>query len=334
MMRSAIAAAVLLASHVAFAQPRSDADKLFDEGLKLFDAGKYDEACAKFEQSIAKDPRAVGTLMNLARCNERRGKTATALALFQEAFDRAVEANLAAARDKAKERIAALSAQVPVIQLSRATAPLPNEKLVIDDKVVAAGTTELRLDPGAHTLVLTAPGRLPYETTFEARAGTQTVQLREPEAPASTTDPTGSTGPTGPTGAMGATVQPRLEPPNRSRKRVGQGLVLGGGVLAIGAGVLAIVAKRDYDHQFVDPDGDGPLLAPCGSFPAINGKPACNVDGQQHTDRDRTFGVAATILGAAGIAIAGAGVYLWLTAPSDGVAVVPTGTGVALVGRF
>jgi hypothetical protein len=102
----------------------------------------------------------------------------------------------------------------------------------------------------------------------------------------------------------------------------------------IGAGAIAILAKRDYDAQFVDPDGTGPLLAPCGAFPSINGKPACNEDGQLHTVRDRNLGTVATIVGITGIAVAGTGLVLWLTAPSERVTIAPTGNGVAIVGRF
>src|SRR6185503_2589963 len=107
---------------------------------------------------------------------------------------------------------AALTLQAPVIRLYRVKPALPNEKLVVDDKVVPTGVTELRLDPGVHTLVLTAPGRLPFETTFEARPTTQTtVQVQEPEAPATTPVQPPTSPPLVP------------EPPYKSpRKRIGQ----------------------------------------------------------------------------------------------------------------
>src|SRR5687768_12791848 len=72
--------------------------KLFEEGRAELQAGRPDAACKKFEQSIRKDPRAVGTLLNLALCNERQGKIASALALFVEAYDRATEAGEAEQR--------------------------------------------------------------------------------------------------------------------------------------------------------------------------------------------------------------------------------------------
>ena len=85
-MRAAVLAALCVARTV-HAEPtandKTEADHLFDEGRALLAKGNADAACTKFEQSIAKDPRAVGTLLNLALCNERRGKVATALRLFQ-----------------------------------------------------------------------------------------------------------------------------------------------------------------------------------------------------------------------------------------------------------
>ncbi len=77
-MRCWLVAAIVTAfSASAFAQEPTEADRLFQEGRDLLAAGKPDEACAKFELSIKKDPRAVGTLLNLALCNERLGKLAT-----------------------------------------------------------------------------------------------------------------------------------------------------------------------------------------------------------------------------------------------------------------
>src|SRR5687768_14050398 len=125
--------------------------KLFDEGRAELEAGRADAACKKFEQSIRKDPRAVGTLLNLALCNERQGKVASALALFIEAYDRANEANQVEQRRAAEEHIATLRTQVPVVAISYAGPHLTGEKLLIDDRVVAQDEREVPLDPGPHT---------------------------------------------------------------------------------------------------------------------------------------------------------------------------------------
>src|SRR5687768_8531645 len=71
-----VAAVVVLASARgrALAQPRDAAagEALFIEGRRLMKVGDRPAACAKFAESQRLDP-AVGTLANLADCEEQRG---------------------------------------------------------------------------------------------------------------------------------------------------------------------------------------------------------------------------------------------------------------------
>ena len=53
------------------------AQSLFEEGRQLMSNGKFAEACPKFESSYKLDP-AAGTLLNLAVCHEKVGRTAAA----------------------------------------------------------------------------------------------------------------------------------------------------------------------------------------------------------------------------------------------------------------
>ena len=282
---------------LASAQPAtSEADRLFDEGRALLEAGKNAEACAKFEQSIAKDPRAVGALMNLGLCNERSGKIATALKLFQEAFDRAVEANLAHTKEQAQDEITKLAPKVPHVALTRDGVPLAGEKLVVDDIVVPPDRTDLPLDPGHHVFVLTAPGRLPWEHPIDLEAAQHaTVALPVLSAPKQT-------------------VVTRT---TSARRTVGKVVTFSGVGIAIAGGVLAYYAKHDYDKLFVDPDGAGPTLAHCGAYPPIDGKATCDGVGQSRSERDANLGTAGLAIGTAGLVATAAGIVLWLTAPEE-----------------
>jgi hypothetical protein len=63
------------------------AEALFQQGKAALDRGDLDVACGKLRESHRLDP-AVGTLFNVADCEERRGKTGTAWALFIEVRDK------------------------------------------------------------------------------------------------------------------------------------------------------------------------------------------------------------------------------------------------------
>src|SRR5689334_19349942 len=82
---------------------RVAAESVFQDGKRLMAAGKYAEACPKFETSQRLDP-GVGTLLNLADCYEKVGRTATAWATFLEAASGSKAAGNAAREKAARDR--------------------------------------------------------------------------------------------------------------------------------------------------------------------------------------------------------------------------------------
>ncbi len=291
----------------------SEAEKLFEEGRALLEAGQPEAACDKFELSIAKDPRQIGVLMNLAVCNERTGKLATALELYKEALARATEANLPGAKKLAQAEIDKLAKRVPVLYLEHTADPLPGEKLVIDNKVVSLDTKELPVDPGTHMLTLTAPGRLPFETQVDVR-GTDRKRVELPE--------------------LAVPKNTVVERRSSSQRTAGKVMAFGGAAVVLTAGAIAYYAKSDYDSLF---DGTAPH---CGRYPDVDGKAVCDMTGQDRAERARRFSTAATITGIAGLGIALTGVVLWATSPGETArtTIVPTasesGAGVIVRGAF
>ncbi len=74
----AIALSVCFAG-TAQAGDKALAESLFESGRQLMDEGKFAEACDKFQSSNDEDP-SPGALINLAGCQEKLGKTASAWA--------------------------------------------------------------------------------------------------------------------------------------------------------------------------------------------------------------------------------------------------------------
>src|SRR2546421_10932747 len=83
------------------------AQALFEEGRTLMAGGHYTEACLKFAESQRLDA-ASGTLLNLAVCHEKLGKTATAWAEYNDVVAATLREGNAERQRIASERIRAL----------------------------------------------------------------------------------------------------------------------------------------------------------------------------------------------------------------------------------
>ncbi len=194
----AVMVTLLLASN-GWAQgvSKAAAEALFKQGKQLFQAEKYEEACQKFQASQDLDP-AVGTLLFLGDCNEKRGKVATAWGAFQQAISLAEQQE-----DKrleiAKVRATALEPRVSKIQVN---VPIPVEGLVVrqDGEELPPSTygTALPADAGLYNIEATAPGYKPFTKELIIEDGGKTVSLDVPklekrgsDAPAPSPDPGG-----------------------------------------------------------------------------------------------------------------------------------------------
>src|SRR5262245_12151617 len=119
-MRGGIALAIAIsvaAVGYARAQPseeRAQAERLFREGRELVRAGRWNDACPKFEESLRHE-RTRGTQINLANCYEHTAKVASALAAYRELIDDAEKAGDIDRLDFAREQVAAIAPRVPTL---------------------------------------------------------------------------------------------------------------------------------------------------------------------------------------------------------------------------
>jgi len=213
----------------------SPAEQAFSEGRALLEAGQLAEACARFELSLRLDPDASGTLLNLGLCNQRLGKTATALAWFRRAQFRAAETSMAANENAAKAYTFNLAVLVPTVRVELTPQTPAASTVLVDGREVAdVDLARLELDPGPHVIELRAPGRAPVRRELTLRDGDRpTVTLGEVATPARAVLPT-------------AYVDV-----DRGRSRRIAAYVLGGTGLALWGGslALALAAKHEADSS-------------------------------------------------------------------------------------
>lgn len=172
-----------LTTSAATAQSPSDssalARELFAHGRTLMDTGDYAGACAKFAESQRLNPGG-GTLLNLALCNEKQGKTATAWALFNQAIVLARRDGRSDREVFAKEHVDALAPSLSrlVIHVPKgARAPGLTLKLNGVEIGAAAWGTALPVDPGRQEISLSAPAKLPRSFSAEVAGDGARVEL-------------------------------------------------------------------------------------------------------------------------------------------------------------
>jgi hypothetical protein len=153
----------------------SEADRLFGEGRALAKAGKFEEACERFERSFELDP-ATGTSLNLADCQEREGHPRKAWEMFTSAAEH-FELDGDTARAKfARDRASAVASKLAtiVVHIGR---PQPKGLAITIAGRSVQPTGEIRelVDPGAIEVTASAPDRVGFVTAKQAAAGAEIV---------------------------------------------------------------------------------------------------------------------------------------------------------------
>ncbi|MBV9949515.1 MAG: hypothetical protein JOZ69_21915 [Myxococcales bacterium] len=264
------------------------AEALYDEARRLVDAGRFAEACPKFKESYQLDPGG-GTLLNLADCYEKAGKTALAWSTFKEAL-------VVAQRDGREDRVQFANAHLGPIEakMARLTVLVPAQGRAAGLTVTVDGATlgepawglAMPVDPGTHVVSASAPGKRAFSTSVDVSSA---PGLRvSVDVPALADAPGGV--------AEGGTAGAAAGGGSGARRTLGWVL---GGVGIAGLGVGSYFGVRAYS-RWSDRNGACP-----------NG--VCTVDARAAGDDAKSAATISTVAFAAGGAGVVAGVILLLT---------------------
>jgi hypothetical protein len=257
----ALVLVALAGSSVAEAQRPSDkaiAEALFRDGKQKLESGDIEGACPKFQDSQRIDP-ALGTLLFLAICHERQGRTATAWSEFSSAASWADRSAQTERGDIARKHMSALEAHL--WKLTIHAAATPGLELRVDNGLMSAAAADipLPLDPGEHTVEASAPTFKPWRGKVQVpnEPGTGTIEIPPLEAaPAAVATPAAP----GPPGT--AIVEGPPPPPPSPGKAIAMWTSAAIGVAGVATGTifgLLTLQERDNAKKVctADPSGHG-----------------------------------------------------------------------------
>jgi hypothetical protein len=291
------------------------AEALFRQGRDAMQRQDYETACARFAESNRLDV-AAGTLMNLATCEEKLGRVATAWQHWREAIDL-----LPAGDDRigfAQRRVTELKPLLPGLTLVPPP-DAPSGMVVLRDGVeLGEGGlgVELPVDPGPHEIVVRAKGYEDWSIELSlAERETQTIALevgaKAPEPPPPPASP----------------ARPAPESDEWLKSKRTWGYIAGGvGVAGVLTGVGSFLAMRQADAKARNHCNAETLQ--------------CDADGMDALDSGKTWSVVNYVGWGVAVAGLGVGAFLVITDLQDerpqsvGLAPVPAGATLSYRGRF
>jgi hypothetical protein len=310
---------VALGSAPARANPEAEA--FFDEGVKLFNAGKIGEACDAFEASNTVEARA-GTLIRLGECREKNHQLASAWSAYKDALVRV--------KDPSKKAFATKRVAELEPKLSYLTITVPPEARV-DGLAITRNAKPVEsvswnravpVDGGAYAIVARAPGRIEWKTTADVpeQSGKITVDVKPLEAVKPITKPDDvPDAHASPHEKPVAVVQHDQPPP--PRRSIGLPLAVGAGALALLGGAVGFDLWGDSTYNAAKAE----MTDQSRRSSLYN-----SANAERYT--------AEAMLGA-GVACAGVAVWLFLRHGNERAATTATRaiispSGIALVGTF
>lgn len=291
------------------------------QGYSLKQLGNCRDALPHLARSVRLDP-SERALLNLSDCEQQLGELVEAeghAAQGRELARQKDEAELVTAADG---QLVSIAKRLPRLTIRLASTAPPHCAVASDGAVIEAASlgVEVGVDPGAHVLVVSAPGYAQRRFDVSIEEGARKEVEVEPGAKLqSDASDVAASHPT-----TAAPAAPRAVHASTSPNRVLAWTVLAVGAAAVTVGVvtgLSAGSKHTTLAGECDPQGG-----------------ACPPGSQGDIDSFHTLRTASTIAYAIGAAGLVGGAVLWLTAPSprsDAAAHVWLGPAAAgIAGRF
>ncbi len=306
MRRAVLLVGALSVMHASSAQAqtggasnRAAAEALFNQGRALVASGHLADACPKFEASEQLDP-GLGTLLNLADCYEKLGKTASAWAEYREAIPLARAAGSAVRQKFATQRAQALESRLSTLTIRATTRGEEGSTLDIRRDGIPVQAAELGspipVDPGPHTVEAVAPGKQKWSSEVQvADASKIIIEIPALLPVASSAAPSGG-------------AEPIVAPPLERAPQPGAGssqrtLAVAVGVVGLAGVAVGTVFGLSASSKWSD------AKAHCSAYPY--GCDAQSIDAQSSAKSRASISTVAFIAG--GVALGGAAL-LYFTA--------------------
>ncbi len=273
-------------------------EELFQLGRAALGDGRYELALTYFEQSYEVDP-ALGTLLNLAVCEEKLGRLAAALSHLDTALK--TVPGMDKRRPLIADRLAELERRTPRLTI-RVHPPIEKGTVVVlDTRTLDRNDLDkaIRVDPGRHELSCAGTSGDRCALGFTIGEGDDAVQ----NLAVATSQPLPSLAP----------IEASRSPQEQKRPAFAYGLgALGIASIAAGFVTGAIVIQRKH---VVDEHCDAT---------------GCDPTGVDVADSGKIFSLVATALTGLGVVAVGSSVYFMVTSPIS----TKSTTAVTVVGKF
>ncbi len=298
------------------AADKAAAEALFDQGLALMRQGSFAEACVKLEQSEAVD-RGIGTMLYLAECYEKSGRTASAWALFRQAASEAAASGESERATAGRQRAERLKPLLSTLTLKVANGSTPGLELLRDGEQVMSALwgVPVPVDPGTHRIEARASGFTSWSASVQVPPNAASVVLGVPAlAPAPAPPPAvaaqGAPPPSEAAAAPAPTPAPaplkeaagvdaRATQPPPPRRGSGQRIV---GLVISGAGVVALGIGTGFGLHAIARNNDAKHHCPGGGATCTDQRGVkLTQDAQDAAQLANVFVIGGAVLAAAGI---------------------------------